>query len=126
MKAQGRSTPPKLELLVRSNRGRVEFKTYKDDLEKILGVDISAQDLLDLESTDQLFAQWRIARENQSTSSKLTFSKTWQYEPSRVWLSECLRVTGSLERATAVLFVGPYKYCGAVIVKTEQVLRSLP
>ena len=51
------------------------------------------------------------------------FQKTWAYVPTGVWSGECARIGAALHGIHGVLFVGAYKYCGAIKVDSERALQ---
>lgn len=115
----------RLELLVRQNRGRTEFKTYFDDLELLLNLRIAGRNRIDLETTDQLLIAYSRGLEESRNQPQQHFQKTWPYEPTGPWTSECERIAKALHSEEAVLFIGPYEYCGAVRVALESVLKAV-
>jgi hypothetical protein len=113
-----------LQLLVRRNRGRTEFKTYFEDLERLLAMKIADTDRLDLETTDQLFGAYTNGLQKSKDQPQHFFRKTWTHEPIRAWTVECDRIGGALAGKDAVLFVGPYEYCGAIRVAPNGALQA--
>lgn len=113
----------RLQLLVQQNRGRTDFKTYVEELASLLNMEISDPDRLDLEATDQLFAAHTKGCQESMHQPQRCFQKSWPYEPTEVWSSECVRIGGALRGVAGVLFVGPYDYCGAIRVVPEQALK---
>lgn len=113
----------RLQLLVRQNRARVEFKTYSEELEKLLKVKIEDQDRIGLETTDRLFAAHTKELQQNLHQPQNCFQKTWTYEPTRAWSDECDRLGGALHDLEGVLFVGPFQYCGAVRVPLDRALQ---
>lgn len=114
----------RLQLLSCQNRGRAEFKTYFEDLERLLAARITDRDRLDLETTDQLFAGYTKGFQESRDQSQHYFQKTWTYEPTGVWTGECDRVCDALAGHVGILFAGPYQYCGAIRVAPQRAVRA--
>lgn len=108
------------------NRGRTEFKTYVEELARLLELEIADSDRLDLEATDRLFAAHVNLSQEDKHQPQHCFQKTWANEPREVWSGICVRVGGALRGIRGILFVGPYQYCGAITVDVEQVLQVAP
>jgi len=116
----------KLELLVRRNKGRREYQYYATELSHLLKTSIGPNNILDLGETDRLLACHRENALRSNKESSFAFRKKWPYEPLRVWSAAC-RVLGSkLGDEPAVLFVGPYEFCGAVRLDANRALDSAP
>jgi hypothetical protein len=117
-------TPGKLGLLVRRNKGRTEHPYYATELAHVLKVEVRPSDILDLEETDCLFAAHRDQSVKSSKEIDFAFKKMWKYEPTTVWLGLCRCLEEKLRGETAVLFAGPYEYCGAVKVAAARALNA--
>jgi hypothetical protein len=100
----------KLQLLARQNRGRTEFKTYFEDLERLLNVPIAEPDRLDLQTSDQLFAAYTHGLQESRNQPQRCFQKTWSYETIEAWMVACDRAGIALSGSAGVLFVRPFKY----------------
>jgi hypothetical protein len=123
MDESAHSRQRRLQLLVRQNRGRTEFRTYIGELAGVLEAKIADSDRLDLQTTDQLFAAHVNGRQESTQQPQRYFQKTWTYMPIRVWSGECARIGAALRGIHGILFVGPYKYCGAIKVDSERALQ---
>jgi hypothetical protein len=113
----------RLQLLVRQNRGRTEFKTFVEELSGLLKVEITDSDRLDLEATDLFLAAYLKACQENMHQPQQCFQKTWTYESTDVWSGICARTGSALRGPPGVLFVGPYEYCGAVKVDAGRALE---
>src|SRR5258708_30096301 len=114
----------KLELLVRRNKGRVEYPYYATELSHILKVKVGPADVLDLEATDRLFAQHLENSTRSSMQADFSFKKAWKHEPVTDWLRACQCLGERLRGERAVLFAGPYEFCGGVRVDPERALKA--
>ena len=123
MKDSTHSPKRRVQLLVRKNRGRTEFKTYVGELARLLRLEIADPDRLDLEATDELFAVHTRCGQESTRQPQHFIQKTWTYEPISVWSGECAHIGDALRGLAGVLFVGPYEYCGAIRVASERVLE---
>lgn len=124
MDESAESRQRRLRLLVRRNRGQTDFRTYFVALEHLLGSEIPEPHKLDLQTTDRLFAAYKQLLQESADRPQRRFQKTWAYEPSALWFSECVRIGATLQGLGGVLFVGPYEYCGAINAAPERVLRA--
>lgn len=117
--------PNKLEILARRNKGRTEHQYYPTELSHRLKSRISPVDVLDLEETDRIasiyYAQSKRAYEEQG----FAYACIWRYEPIAPWVESCRRLGEKFHEQPAVLFVGPYEYCGAVRVAAQSVLNEV-
>lgn len=125
MSDSAHSRQHRLALLARRNRGRTEFKTYAEDLARLLTVESLISDTLDLEATDHQLAANKKGLQESTHSPQLRFQKTWAYEPTKIWSRECARAGALFRGRAGVLFVGPYEYCGAVRVDPERALQAV-
>lgn len=118
------ATPGKLGLLVRRNKGRTDHPYYATELAHVLKAGIRPGDILDLEQTDHLFAAHRDQSVRSNKEIGFAFKKKWKYEPTTEWLVLCRCLEERLRSETAVLFAGPYEYCGAVKVDASRALNA--
>ncbi len=114
----------KLELLVRRNKGRTEHPYYATELAHILKTEVSPADILDLEQTDCVFSAHRAQSVRSNKETGFAFKKAWKYEPTDTWLSFCKCLEERLHGETAVLFAGPYEFCGGVKVGADRALSA--
>jgi hypothetical protein len=117
--------PTRIQLLVRRNKGRTEHLYYVAELSHLLGTPIEPNDILDLEETDRLLS---IHREHAIRGNKelnFVFRRKWNFLPTRRWSGACSRVASVLIGQPAVLFVGPYEFCGAVKVDADRALSEV-
>src|SRR4051812_12817631 len=106
------SAPGKLGLVLRRNKGRTEHPYYATQLAHVLKSEVRPGDILDLEQTDSLFAAHREQSVRSSKEIGFAFKKTWKYELTTDWLGLCRCLEEKLRGEAAVLFAGPYEYCG--------------
>ena len=100
------------------------FKSYFEDLERLLAIKIAGRDRLDLETTDHLFEAYTNGLQKSKDQPQYCFRMTWTHEPIRAWMVECERIGGALAGKGAVLFVGPYEFCGAIRVASDAAIRA--
>ena len=107
----------KIELLVRKNEAKREHPYYLTELSHALKQPIGEEDLLDLETTDELISRFN----NDTCPSGLDSSvkTTWPYNPSSRWIRTCFCLAEKLGAEQVALFAGPYSACGAVRTKAE-------
>lgn len=117
--------PSRLEILVRKNRGRTEHKYYTTELSHRLKLQISPADVLDLEETDRIAAIYYSQAKRAYEEQGFAYACIWGYEPIALWFEACRRLGEKLYGQPAVLFVGPYEYCGAVRVSAHSVLNEV-
>lgn len=117
--------PTKLELLVRRNKGRTEHQYYTTELSHLLRKHIEANEILDLEETDRLLSIHRESARRMSKELNFVFRKTWKFLPTWPWSVACSRLASVLIGQPAVLFVGPYEFCGAVKVDADRALKEV-
>jgi hypothetical protein len=113
-----------MELLVRQNKGRTQYPYYATELSHVLKMGVRPIEILDLEQTDRLFSVHRAQSMQRSTEPDLAARKVWNYEPVTVWLSTCKCVEERLRGEQAVLFAGPFEFCGAVKLSVDQALTA--
>jgi len=116
--------PGKLELLVRRNKGRTEHPYYATELSHLLKTEVRPTDILDLEETDCLFTRHRDQSIRSGKEPDFAFRKVWKYEPKDSWLGSCHCLEEKLRGEPAVLFVGPYEFCGGVKVGVDRALSA--
>jgi hypothetical protein len=116
--------PAKLELLVRRNKGRTEHPYYATELAHVLRTEVCPTDILDLEQTDRLFAAHRDQSVRSSKEVDFAFKKVWKYQPTAVWLGLCQCLEEKLRGEMAVLFAGPYEFCGGLKVGVDRALNA--
>jgi len=116
--------PAKLQLLVRRNKGRTEHPYYATELSHILKTEINPADILDLEQTDHVFSDHRAQSVRSSKETDFGLKKEWKYEPTGLWLRFCKCLGERLRGETAVLFAGPYEFCGGVKVGVDRALNA--
>lgn len=114
-----------LQLLVRQNKGRTEHQYYTTELSHRLKAVIGPDDVLDLEETDRIFSTYREQSRRSSKEIGFAFRKVWAYKPAIPWVELCRRIGERLRGQVAILFVGPYEYCGAVRVNADIVLNEV-
>jgi hypothetical protein len=85
----------------------------------MLGGPIPSKDRLDLSATDHLFASFKAA-----VKATPIMKRSWPYVPDPAWADCCKRIAESLSGERAVLFVGPFQYCGAVRVDLSRALTT--
>lgn len=115
----------KLGLLVRRNKGRTEHPYYATELSHLLKIEIRPTDVLGLEDTDRLFAIHRAHSIRSTKEPDFAFRKVWKYEPAAVWLRTCQCLEERLQRELAVLFAGPYEFCGGLRVGADRALKAV-
>jgi hypothetical protein len=114
----------KIELLVRKNEAKREHPYYLTELSHVLKQPIAQEDLLDLETTDELFS--RFNNNTCRTEPESTLKNTWPYEPNSRWLRICFCIAEQLEFEPVALFAGPYDACGAIQTKAYHPLVNAP
>jgi hypothetical protein len=110
----------RIDLLVRRNEAKVSHPYYLTELSHILKQHFTEEELLDLETTDNLFARSKNACGGPGSCVK----KTWPLNPTSVWTWACSRLGKELGDEPVALFVGPFHVCGAVRTKAQYPLRS--
>jgi len=110
----------KIELLVRKNEAKRDHPDYASELSRVLKYPIDVQDLIDLEVTDDLFAQFDTNARRRDTTWVL--KRTWPTVPNMPWIRICLCLAQELKSEPVALFAGPYKECGAVRIAAEHPL----
>lgn len=116
--------PGKLELLVRRNKGRMEHPYYATELAHVLRTEVRPTDILDLEETDRLFTRHRDQSVRSSKEKGFAFRKVWKYEPRDCWLGSCQCLQERLRGEPAVLFAGPYEFCGGLKLEADRALNA--
>ncbi len=119
------SQPTKLQLLVRQNKGQTEHQYYATELSHLLKTAVGPSDVLGLEETDRLFSAHRAQSARSYNEADFAFKKTWNYKPTDSWLESCRRLGQKLRGEPAVLFVGPFEFCGAVKVTADAALSRI-
>jgi len=115
----------KLGLLVRQNKGRTEHPYYVTELSHVLRTELHTKDILDLEETDHLFSRHRDQSIKISKELGFAFKKVWKYEPTDLWLASFHQLGERLRAEQAVLFAGPYEFCGGVKLSVERALNRI-
>jgi hypothetical protein len=113
-----------IERRVRENRGRNNRPAFLDALSQVVGSNIRPDQLLNLDSTDEVLAILRsgyaAARSGGATAMRIFFS--------RDKTETALRIPDSLDSSMAdepvVLWLKQSVECGAVILTARQVLRA--
>jgi hypothetical protein len=118
-------TSGKLGLLIRRNKGRTEYPYYATELAHLLKTEVRPSDILDLEETDRLFAVHRDQSVRSSKNDEFAFKKMWKHKPTIPWLDVCRCIGEKLGGETAVLFAGPFEFCGGVKVSTSVALKAV-
>jgi len=118
--------PTRLQLLVRQNKGSTEYQYYATELAHMLGTDIHSMDILDLPETDRLLTAHRIQSVRSNKEADFAFKKVWNYKPMDPWSRFCRCLAEKLCGETAILFIGPYEFCGAVKVSVDLALNEAP
>jgi hypothetical protein len=115
----------RLKLLVRRNKGRTEHSYYATELSHVLKTEVRPVDILDLEETDRLFSHYCDQAHRSSKELGFAFRKVWKYDPTAPWLASCRCLEEKLRGEPAVLFAGPYEFCGGVKVDLDRALRAV-
>jgi hypothetical protein len=115
----------RLSLSVRRNKGRTEYAYYATELAHMLKIAVSSSDLLDLEETDRLFAVHRDQSVRSANDVGFAFKKEWKYDLKPAWLSVCECLGDKLVGELAVLFAGPYEFCGGLRVNPGWALKAV-
>ena len=115
----------KLELLIRQNKGRVEHPYYSIELSHILKIDIHPTDILDLQQTDLLFDLHQAQSVRGNEEKDFGFKKVWRYEPKTTWVCLCDCLKEKLLNEAAVLFAGPFEFCGGLKIHADCVLSEV-
>lgn len=108
----------KIELLARKNLARREHPYYLSEISHVLKHPITEEDLLDLETTDQLFSRFS------SGSRTPSLKNRWPFEPASRWIRICFCLAEQLGVEEVALFAGPYSRCGAVRTKATYPLTN--
>lgn len=116
------SRQSRLALLVRRNKGRVEYPYYATELSHLLEIEINQSDVLELEETDRLSSTHLAEAAQSNKEAGFAFKKTWKYKPLDLWSNFCRNLGKELFGEPAVLFVGPYEFCGGLKVNAETAL----
>jgi hypothetical protein len=104
----------------------MECPSYATELSHLLKAEIHPSDILALEETDS-FLSIHHAQAGRSAKEKgFAFKKTWRYKPLATWTNLCRELGEKLCEVPAVLFVGPYEFCGGVKVKAGRALNAAP
>jgi hypothetical protein len=115
----------KLQLLVRRNKGRTEHQYYATELSHLLKAAVGPCDILDLEETDRLSSKQRTELAKSYKEIAYAFKEAWEYKAMASWTESCRRLGQKLRGESAVLFVGPYEFCGAIRTKADAVLNEI-
>jgi len=115
----------KLELLVRQNKGRVDHGYYVTELSHILRTQVNPTDILDLQQTDAIFAIHKSESLKSNSETGFAFKKLWHREPVSMWLNFCHCLGDQLTNESAVLFAGPYHFCGGVKINPTFALKAV-
>lgn len=115
----------KLEILVRRNKGRTEHPYYATELAHILKTEIRAADILDLEETDRLFSTYLAQFARVNVEPGFGFKKVWKYNPVFAWSNICHCMQEKLRDQPAILFAGPYEFCGGLKITADRILESI-
>jgi len=116
--------PGKLELLVRRNKGRTEHPYYATEISHVLKTQLRPTDILALEETDRHFSRHRDQSIRSSKEPGFAFKKVWKYEPTDSWLDLCRCLEEKLRGEPALLFAGPYEFCGGVTVDADRAISA--
>lgn len=112
----------KIELLVRKNEGKREHPYYLTELAHVLKQPINEGDLIDLETSDDLFSKFDKGALRDESDGALR--RTWPSEPNSSWIRVCFSLAERLGDEPVALFVGPYKVCGAIRTRAEYPLLN--
>jgi hypothetical protein len=114
----------KIELLARKNLAKREHPNYLSELSSVLKHPITEENLLDLETTDQLFGRFNEGTAWNDPQSSLKCR--WSFNPTSRWIRICFCLAKQLGSEEVALFAGPYSRCGAVRTKAECPLTNAP
>jgi len=118
------SKATKLALLVRRNKGRTEHPYYATELSHALKTEVRPSDILGLEETDLLFTRHRDQSVRSGKEPGFSFRKRWKYEQKDAWLALCRCLEERLRGEPAVLFAGPYEFCGGLKLSADRALGA--
>jgi hypothetical protein len=121
-----RTTSPTSEPLrysVRRNRGTSDFPHYRSELSHLLVIELQPTDIVTLEETDRLFAAYQASAVRASEDEEFAIRGRWRLD-NQCWIATCKEIGQELSEEDAVLFIGPYEYCGAVKVSAGAVFAN--
>ena len=119
------SDPSRREYLARINRASTEYRHSNERLAEILGKPIPPEVRFDLAETDRMIAKLRESVAKAQTEYLPMLKRTWPYHPLTPWQVCCKCIGDSLGDEDAILFAGPFTYCGAIRVEVNRALANL-